>query len=121
MSSFAILFTFTPILVIIHQYHLILIMDLICDWVRRKQELYQEKEISSLLEKINECKSRLYEAAERNGANLTSEETVKRSQELDQLIFQYQKASLKKPLEQIGGKAMIWSMMFVLPNVLAEV
>lgn len=86
--------------------------------------MYQEKEVKSLLEEINECKSRLYEAAAKNGQNLTNEETIKRSQELDQLIYQYQKATLKRSKEQEGSVAMattIWSMIFLLPNVLAEV
>ncbi|MGJ7919675.1 Spo0E family sporulation regulatory protein-aspartic acid phosphatase [Neobacillus sp. LXY-4] len=81
--------------------------------------MYQENK--NLLEEINERKSKLYVTAEKNGLNLTSEETIRRSQELDQLIFQYQKEALKSLKRQGGNKTVLWSMMAIMPNVLAEV
>jgi stage 0 sporulation regulatory protein len=108
--------------VIIHQYQPILLIDSRWDWVRRKQKLYQEKEQRILLEEINECKTRLYAEVEKKGLNhLTDEETIRRSQELDQLIYQYQKSTLKGPKRQEASKALLWSVMLLLPNVLAEV
>ncbi len=90
------------------------------DWVRRKQKLYQEKESKSLMEEINELKTRLVDTVEKKGKTLTDEETVKRSQELDQLIFQYQKEAFTKLKRQEGSKAVLWSMMALIPNVLVE-
>lgn len=83
--------------------------------------MYQEKEKKSLLEEINESKSRLVETVEQKGKTLTDDETVKLSQELDKLIFQYQKEAFKKLKRQEGSQAVLWSMMTIFPNVLVEV
>ncbi|WP_147531720.1 aspartyl-phosphate phosphatase Spo0E family protein [Bacillus marasmi] len=82
--------------------------------------MYQEKESKSLMEEINELKTRLVDTVEKKGKTLTDEETVKRSQELDQLIFQYQKEAFTKLKRQEGSKAVLWSMMALIPNVLVE-
>lgn len=83
--------------------------------------MYQEKESKTLLEEINKSKSRLIDTVEKKGRTLTDAETVKRSQELDQLIFQYQKEAYQKLKRQEGSKAVLWSMMALFPNVLVEV
>jgi stage 0 sporulation regulatory protein len=81
--------------------------------------LYQKNK--NLLEAINEQKSKLYDTVEKNGLKLTDEATLKQSQELDQLIFQYQKAVIKSRQSRKGKKSAFRSMMVLLSNVLAEV
>lgn len=49
----------------------------------------------NLLEEINEKRSKLFDTVQKNG--LSNEETVKRSQELDKLIYQYQRLVQKNP------------------------
>ncbi len=49
----------------------------------------------NLLEEINEKRSKLFDTVQKNG--LSNEETVKRSQELDKLIYQYQRMVQKNP------------------------
>ncbi|AGK52825.1 MAG: Spo0E-like regulatory phosphatase [Bacillus sp. (in: firmicutes)] len=79
--------------------------------------MYQENK--NLLDEINERRSKLLDSAQKNG--LRDEETVKRSQELDQLIFQYQKLIHKSPKRQEGKKLVLRTMMMLLPSVLVEV
>lgn len=116
MSTFAILFTFIRILEIMHQYQII-INELIWDWIRGKQKLYQGNR--DLLKEINERKTRLYETARKKG--LANDETIKHSQELDQLIFQYQRKTHKNPKRKEEKKTVLQHMMYMMPAVLAKV
>ena len=79
--------------------------------------MYQENK--NLLDEINERRLKLFDVAQKNG--LSNEETIKRSQELDQLIFQYQRTIHKGPKRQEGKKLVFRTMMMLLPSVLVEV
>lgn len=79
--------------------------------------MYQENK--NLLDEINESRSKLLDSAQKHG--LRNEETIKRSQELDQLIFQYQKSIHKSPKRQEGKKLVLRTMMMLLPSVFVEV
>ena len=79
--------------------------------------MYQETQ--DLLDEINERKSKLYDSVKEKG--LSNEDTIKRSQELDQLIFQYQRKTLKNRKRQEEKKSVLQQMMCILPTFFAEV
>ena len=79
--------------------------------------MYQENR--DLLKEINERKTLLYETARKRG--LTNDETIKHSQELDQLIYKYQRKTHKKGKRKEEKNSVLQHMMFMLPGVLAEV
>jgi stage 0 sporulation regulatory protein len=79
--------------------------------------LYQKDK--ALLETIQEKRFKMIDTAEKNGLDLTNEETLKRSQELDQLIFQYQRKTYKNFKRKEDNKAILSKMMFLFPAVIA--
>lgn len=72
-----------------------------------------------LEEKIRKVRSKMIESAQTNG--LTNEVTIKRSEELDQLIFQYQKNTYKSPKPHEEGVLLFQQIMLFVPNVLLDI
>jgi stage 0 sporulation regulatory protein len=79
--------------------------------------LYQETQ--ALLDEIKSLKLKLYDSVRKNG--LTAEQTIKYSQELDQVIYQYQQLTLKNRKQSVAKSSVLQQMMCILPTIFAEV
>lgn len=69
-----------------------------------------------MLEEIQKIRVKMIDSAEKNG--LTNELTIQYSQELDQLIYQYQRTNQTMPKEQKEIKFVYNKMVLVWPKSL---
>ena len=81
---------------------------------RRKDELIQTNK--HILEEIQKVRVKMIDSAEKNG--FIDESTIRYSQELDQLIFEYQSKIHINPPEQKEKKYVLNKMIVVWPKSL---
>lgn len=110
MSNIAILFTFELFLGIIHQ-----------GYINRFKDLWKIRGIAvqyDCREKLNEIRKmreKMIESAQEKG--FTSDDTIRYSQELDQLIYEYQCYSKRTGQQQDEIRIAFKQMIMILPQV----